>query len=466
MTTTNFHTPVERNPIAETNGCDPASCLKETGKELEALQKSEKVLRNSYDGLNRMMEAQSKEFQAVLNEREAVLNANKALSARISELELQIKNFAKEGKSVSREHQEPREKTPEQIDKTEAIRKEKPEREKAAHRADCPPPERQLPELETAHRRNTERDAALSELNGQIDILIDQLAIEKEARKIAELALVKLRQPKQPKQTPTMAAEPLPKGDSSVLQVPITSVNFIRDLVKPGTGVISSKLKKSLVAMHRSLPFFVRHTNDVAALSELCRQIGIIHEETTLAGILPLHQMATTLRMMLEDFRQKPSLMVHSSLSTVGQAFDLMILLSQKGNINELKSLAPANILAVDDDGDVLAVLESQLGSLGLNLHSCTDPNEALPTLQRQQFDLVLLDIGMADHNGFELCSHIRKLEGYLRIPVVFLTGLTTAELRDQATLVGGNDFVSKPFHGAELALKCIFWAFKARVMG
>jgi hypothetical protein len=41
---------------------------------------------------------------------------------------------------------------------------------------------------------------------------------------------------------------------------------------------------------------------------------------------------------------------------------------------------------------------------------------------------------------------------------------MTTPELRAQSTLVGGNDFISKPFHAAEVGLKTIFWLLKGQL--
>jgi CheY-like chemotaxis protein len=272
-----------------------------------------------------------------------------------------------------------------------------------------------------------------------------------------------LRQAKRPP-SHTTAAKPSTKARASFSEVRVPYASFILDLAKPGTGAISSKTTKTLQAMHRLLPHLVRGTDEGQVLSELCQQMGIVHSETARTGILPLHQVATALWMMFEDYRKTPSLMIPSSLRTVGQAMDLILLLTQKESTGRFPILCSTDVLAIDDDGDVLDILESQLGSLGMKTYSSRDPNLALPALQRQRFDLVLLDIGMAEQNGLELCAGIRKLEGYRRTPVVFLTGMTTGELREQATLVGGNDFVSKPFHATELGLKALFWAFKSRL--
>ncbi len=216
--------------------------------------------------------------------------------------------------------------------------------------------------------------------------------------------------------------------------------------------------------MRRSLPYFVRHTGQIGLLNELCEQIGVLTAETAKTGILPLHQIGTALQIVLQEFHKTPSLLKLPRLRTVGQALDLMFVLSESENFAKLKGLVSTRILAVDDDGDVLAIVATLLESLALNVHSIKDSNQVIPVLEQEKFDLVVLDIGMPKQSGLELCARMRKLDGYGRTPVIFLTGMTAAQLRAQSALAGGDDFVSKPFHAAELGLKSIYWAFKGRM--
>jgi DNA-binding response OmpR family regulator len=70
----------------------------------------------------------------------------------------------------------------------------------------------------------------------------------------------------------------------------------------------------------------------------------------------------------------------------------------------------------------------------------------------------------MDEINGLDLCSQIRSLPYYSQTPIVFLTGMKTLDMRAQSSLVGGNDFITKPFHASEIKLKAIFWALKDQI--
>jgi len=403
---------LEKNALAGDSGFVPTSVSVE--EKLAALQQDHELLRSQYEGINRLLEAQSQEFRAALEERDAVLNLNKEHTARIAGLELKIQTGLRE------------------------------------------------------NRNSEQSQLALKELREQVDSLTERLVHEQDARRRAELALAQAGERfrrTQPAPIPAAAASPspanTPKADPVSIVAKAPSVSQVGNLSKPGTGTVSNTLRKTVTSMVELIPQFVRRPTDPKMLGELCRQIGIANEETARSGILPLHQLATALRIMLEDFHKTPTLMVQSRLRTLAQAFDLIQQLCQKQISAKLKSLSLPNVFAVDDEGDVLSILGSELESLGMSLSSTTDSNQVLAALQTQRFNLVLLDIGMADYNGLELCARIRKLEGYARTPVVFLTGLTTMDLRDQAIAIGGNDFVGKPFHAAEVGLKAIFWAIR-----
>ena len=84
--------------------------------------------------------------------------------------------------------------------------------------------------------------------------------------------------------------------------------------------------------------------------------------------------------------------------------------------------------------------------------------------LSEQNFDLILLDVGLPDMNGMDICSRVRAMPHHQKTPIVFLTGAATVQNRVQSTLNGGNDLISKPFSILELAVKAIVWIFKGQL--
>ncbi|MBR7673172.1 response regulator, partial [Streptomyces daliensis] len=108
-----------------------------------------------------------------------------------------------------------------------------------------------------------------------------------------------------------------------------------------------------------------------------------------------------------------------------------------------------AAILLVDDMEDNLVALEAVLGTLDVPLVRATSGEEAMKSLLRQEFALILLDVLMPGMDGFETAAHIKRLDQTKDVPIIFLTGAESATdagyaFRGYAT--GAADFLTKPF--------------------
>jgi CheY-like chemotaxis protein len=102
-------------------------------------------------------------------------------------------------------------------------------------------------------------------------------------------------------------------------------------------------------------------------------------------------------------------------------------------------------ILVVDDDEMVLIALEELLRSKGYEIGTASGGKEALEKIERESFDLVILDLVMPGMDGYEVCRRIRSNELYREIPVVMLTALTGEEDRKKGEDAGANLFLPKP---------------------
>ncbi len=101
-------------------------------------------------------------------------------------------------------------------------------------------------------------------------------------------------------------------------------------------------------------------------------------------------------------------------------------------------------ILAVDDMPDILLTIKSIL-KIKYEVFAATNHMTALQVLAHKDPDLVLLDIEMPDKNGFDILQLIRKIRGYERTPIIFLTSNVTQGNIRRAQAVGGTDFIRKP---------------------
>ncbi len=105
-------------------------------------------------------------------------------------------------------------------------------------------------------------------------------------------------------------------------------------------------------------------------------------------------------------------------------------------------------MLVIDDDKALQRALRVALGAKGHEVFLALTGEEGLAALALRSPDLVVLDLGLPDIDGLELCHHIR---GFSDVPVIVLSA-TDLEDRKVAALDGGaNDYVTKPFGMAEL---------------
>jgi two-component system catabolic regulation response regulator CreB len=111
----------------------------------------------------------------------------------------------------------------------------------------------------------------------------------------------------------------------------------------------------------------------------------------------------------------------------------------------------PQHILVVEDEPSIADTIVYALGSEGFQVTSCLTGGAALEKLQESAFDLIVLDVGLPDGNGFELLKQIRK---QWNLPVIFLTARSDEVDRVVGLEIGADDYVVKPFSPRELSAR------------
>ncbi|KVZ76244.1 two-component system response regulator CreB [Burkholderia ubonensis] len=109
------------------------------------------------------------------------------------------------------------------------------------------------------------------------------------------------------------------------------------------------------------------------------------------------------------------------------------------------------NILVVEDELAIADTIVYALGTDGMQTAHCTLGHAALERLREARFDLVVLDVGLPDINGFEVC---RTLRTFTDVPVIFLTARHDEIDRIVGLEIGADDYVVKPFSPRELAAR------------
>lgn len=108
-------------------------------------------------------------------------------------------------------------------------------------------------------------------------------------------------------------------------------------------------------------------------------------------------------------------------------------------------------ILLVEDDKSIVSNLTAFLKGEGFEVEHAPGQTAALALLDTTSFDLVLLDISLADGNGFTVCSAIKK---NYNIPVIFLTASGDEYSTVTGFELGADDYIAKPFRPRELVTR------------
>jgi signal transduction histidine kinase len=119
-----------------------------------------------------------------------------------------------------------------------------------------------------------------------------------------------------------------------------------------------------------------------------------------------------------------------------------------------IQSERSITILVVDDNLQNREVAEGHLVGAGYSVVQAESGEQALPILESQRPDLVLLDVLMPGMDGFETCRSIRLLPAVGDTPILFLTALGDLSTHKAALDSGADDFLTKPINRTELLIR------------
>jgi len=113
-----------------------------------------------------------------------------------------------------------------------------------------------------------------------------------------------------------------------------------------------------------------------------------------------------------------------------------------------------ASIMIVDDDGIFRNMLQKCLDRLHFHVIPARNGQEALELLRNFQPDIILLDVLMADMDGFETCRRLKANHDTRDIPVIFVTALTDVVDKVQGFETGAADYITKPIQIDEVVAR------------
>ena len=117
-------------------------------------------------------------------------------------------------------------------------------------------------------------------------------------------------------------------------------------------------------------------------------------------------------------------------------------------------ALPGRRVLVADDSITVRKLVEHVLEARGVEVLSAPSGTEAIERIERERPDLVISDVVMPDKSGYDICTYVRKHPELSSTPVLLISGVVNAAVREHAARVHSDDVIGKPFSASELGSK------------
>src|SRR5690606_21308113 len=111
-------------------------------------------------------------------------------------------------------------------------------------------------------------------------------------------------------------------------------------------------------------------------------------------------------------------------------------------------------ILVVDDEPDITALVAYHLARAGYRVSTASNGTEALKAARSERPDVVVLDLMLPGTSGYDVLQELRRMEETRDVGVILLTSRREEVDRIRGLSLGADDYLTKPFSPAELALR------------
>ncbi|MFN8523610.1 MAG: response regulator transcription factor [Chloroflexota bacterium] len=122
--------------------------------------------------------------------------------------------------------------------------------------------------------------------------------------------------------------------------------------------------------------------------------------------------------------------------------------------------MSSPNVLVVDDEPHICLLMRETLSGAGMAVLTAEDGRQALRVIAEDEPDLIFLDVGLPDIDGYSLCSRMRQLS---RAPIIMLTARHLDDDVEKGFAAGADDYVTKPFSPRQLAARARAWIRRRR---
>lgn len=208
-------------------------------------------------------------------------------------------------------------------------------------------------------------------------------------------------------------------------------------------------------------------------ISGYCEMLHELAEEEDRNDLIPdldrIMQASVTFTNIVE-MKVRPSYIENGIDGTLQQESNSKPITGKSDSATEKESLSVnwlgegGNLLVVDDNPENCDLLVRRLGRQGYNAISVESGEKALELLEKESFDLILLDLLMPGMSGIEVLEQLKKDAILRNIPVIVLSALDDMEMIVRCVLLGADDYLFKPFNAVLLKARIAASLEKSRL--
>src|ERR1700756_1738478 len=125
--------------------------------------------------------------------------------------------------------------------------------------------------------------------------------------------------------------------------------------------------------------------------------------------------------------------------------------LARRRRTAEARSSTPCRVVLIEDDPAIVRLLKKILTDHGFEVTACSTAAEGLRVLEQDSWQICLLDRGLPDSDGIEICRRVKAESRFDARQVIMLSGYDSLDARVEALNLGADDYITKPFHPTEV---------------
>jgi DNA-binding response OmpR family regulator len=200
------------------------------------------------------------------------------------------------------------------------------------------------------------------------------------------------------------------------------------------------------------------------SMTEIYKKLSKVTASATAASCTYIARFSKALEALLRDLLDEPNNISYARLLAVAEGIDfLKYLFNITGGVN-FGSPNPNTVMLIDPDIEFSFSMEREFANFNLRLIQATDTATASLILEREPFDLLLVEADLPDLSGFTFCVRTRANQSFAKTPIMFLTSNLTADTRPRAVLSGGKEVFGKPLLASEVITKVLMQVMRDEI--